>query len=162
MTQETIDLTTPEGKAALKRAQGGMVLENRKVTKSDREKLEDAFLAAWRVVAKDLPEPIPQYKFHPVRKWRFDFVFHAAHLDFALSEQHIKLAVEIQGGGFVKGGHVRGAQQEKDFEKLRAAARLGWIVLQYGSKAMGDPLKVAAEVAETLREKITTSQRSGE
>ncbi len=118
---------------------------NRKVSKSDRVKLEDAFLAAWRVVAKDLPEPILQFRFHKERKWRLDFAWHP------------KLAVELQGGGFVKGGHVRGAQQEKDFEKLRAAARQGWLVLQYGTKSMDDPYAVAAEVAEVLRERIKSA-----
>jgi len=123
---------------------------NRKVTKQDRASLEDAFLAAWRVVAKDLPEPARQWRFHMPRMWRFDFAWSKNATD-----TDCKVAVEIQGGGFVHGGHNRGAQQAKDHEKLNTAQADGWTVLQFGTKAMGDPYKVAAEVAEILRAKIT-------
>ncbi len=115
---------------------------NRKVTKQDRVKLEDAFLAAWRCVAKDLPEPERQYRFC-TRMWRFDYAWPDS-----------RVAVEIQGGSFVKGAHNRGASQAKDFDKLNRAAGHGWTVLQFNTKQMGDPYKVAAEVAEVLRERL--------
>lgn len=39
-------------------------------------------------VAKDLGiDIIPEYRFHPTRKWRFDFAI-----------PHIKVAIEIEGG----------------------------------------------------------------
>lgn len=56
--------------------------------------------------------------FHPTRKWR---------LDVAIAR--LKIGVEIHGGVFIRGGHSRGAQQVKDWEKANAAQIRGWIVL---------------------------------
>ena len=138
-----IDMTTEQFLAATGRVKDAKRQPNRKVTKSDRTKLEDTFLAAWRVVAIDLPQPTPQFKFHDKRKWRFDFAFEAQ-----------RIAVELQGGGFVRGAHNRGPQQAKDFEKINAAARFGWRVLQYGTIQMKHPYAVASEVADILRNVI--------
>lgn len=152
MANETIDLRTPGGRDKFTRAQGGMAPQgsdaikqptNRRVTKADRESLEAAFLKAWRCVAKDLEEPRRQFRFHETRRWRFDFSWCEG-----------MIAVELMGGGFVRGGHSRGAQQEKDYEKIREANKLGWVVLQFGTKAMGNPIAVALEVAEVLRAKL--------
>ena len=70
------------------------------------------------------PKMERQYKFHPARKWRLDF----ARLD-------AKTAVEIDGGEFmrkagIRGGHNRGAQMAKDYEKRNQAIILGWAVFQ--------------------------------
>ena len=66
-----------------------------------------------------------EYRFHPVRRWRFDF---------AIPE--IKLAVEYNGhGGFVKAGgisrHGSIIGMTGDAEKLNAAVGHGWRVLQF-------------------------------
>jgi hypothetical protein len=61
---------------------------------------------------------VPEYMFHPKRKWRFDFAF----LDS-------KVALECQGGLFTNGRHSRGAALLKEHEKLNAAACAGWRVL---------------------------------
>lgn len=118
--------------------------EGRKVTKSDRESLENAFIDAWRCLFKDLPEPVPQHRFHKTRKFRFDWAW----------PEH-KLAVECVGGCFIQGGHNRGVIQERDHEKLNLAQADSWVVLQYGTKAFKDPYRIAAEVAEVLRERMT-------
>ena len=65
-----------------------------------------------------LPEPVPEYRFDPDRKWRFDFCFVAS-----------KLAVECDGGLFVNGAHVRGAALLKDHEKKNRAATMGFRIL---------------------------------
>lgn len=67
-----------------------------------------------------LPVPREEYRFHPVRRWRFDFAFVAE-----------KVAVEINGGAFIRGGgrHTRGAGFRNDTEKLAEAAILGWKVI---------------------------------
>ena len=76
--------------------------------------LQDSiFLAALKQAG--IPTPVTEHRFHPVRKWRFDFCW---------PEQ--KLALEIQGGLFVKGRHSRGASMLKDYEKFNAAASMGW------------------------------------
>lgn len=67
-----------------------------------------------------LPTHEREYRFHPVRMWRFDIAWPS-----------IKLAAEVQGGIWVTGYHARGAGIEKDAEKLNEAALLGWLVLLF-------------------------------
>lgn len=71
-------------------------------------------------VLHGLPEPIPEYRFHPLRKWRADYCW-PLHM----------LLVEIDGGVWTGGRHTRGAGFIKDMEKLNAAALLGYRVLRY-------------------------------
>jgi hypothetical protein len=66
----------------------------------------------------NLPGAQAEYAFHPLRKWRFDF---------AWTEKRV--ALEVQGGIFVAGRHSRGAALLKEWEKLNAAARMGWRIL---------------------------------
>lgn len=73
-------------------------------------------LAFWR--SEHLPPAVTEYKFHPARKWRFDFAF--------VNE---KLAVEVQGGIYTGGRHTRGAALKKEWEKLNLAAIMGWRIL---------------------------------
>ena len=68
--------------------------------------------------ALKLAEPEAEYRFHPVRKWRFDYAWPAQ-----------KLALEVQGAIFINGRHTRGAALLKEHEKLNTAAALGWRVL---------------------------------
>lgn len=81
-----------------------------------------------------LPEPVAEHKFHPTRKWRFDYAW----LDQ-------RVALEVQGGLFVQGRHSRGAALLKEHEKLNAAAALGWRVLFVTPKqiANGEALQIA-------------------
>lgn len=62
----------------------------------------------------------PQYKFHPTRKFRFDF---------AILEH--KIAIEYEGGTWSKSRHTSGAGYARDVEKYRLALLLGWKVLRY-------------------------------
>lgn len=66
----------------------------------------------------DLPWPVAEYRFHPTRKWRFDYAWVEA-----------KLALEVDGGIWTGGKHGRGAGIVKDQEKRNAAACLGWRLL---------------------------------
>jgi very-short-patch-repair endonuclease len=62
-----------------------------------------------------------EYKFHPERKWRFDFAIPS-----------LKCAVEFNGGVFDRNGsHTSLEKIGKDNEKLNAASVLGWKVLRY-------------------------------
>lgn len=65
-----------------------------------------------------LPIPVAEYRFSPPRKWRFDYAF---------VDQ--KVALEINGGLFVRGKHSRGVGQLRDFEKWSEAAAQGWRVI---------------------------------
>jgi hypothetical protein len=68
-----------------------------------------------------LPEPTPEYTFHPTRGWKFDYAFPAE-----------RLAVEIEGGIWKKGGgaHSHPLNIERDIEKYNEAAILGWRILR--------------------------------
>lgn len=67
-----------------------------------------------------LPAPVREHRFHPERKWRFDFAF---------LEQ--KVAAECEGAIYVNGRHTRGSGFEKDCEKYNAATLLGWRVFKF-------------------------------
>ncbi len=68
-----------------------------------------------------------EYKFHPVRKWRFDFAW-----------TDIQLAVEVEGATWAQGRHTRGSGFEKDCEKYNTAVLLGWRVLRVPSGWVDD------------------------
>ena len=70
--------------------------------------------------AYGIEQPVTEYKFHLVRKWRFDFAW-----------PKWMLAVEIDGGAFIQGRHNRGKGFVSDQEKGNAAIELGWRVLHY-------------------------------
>ena len=70
--------------------------------------------------------PEQEYKFHPTRKWKFDFCF----------PLH-KVAVEIEGGAWSKGRHTRGSGFVKDMEKYNAATELGWKILRFSPNDLG-------------------------
>jgi hypothetical protein len=62
---------------------------------------------------------IPEHKFHPERRWRFDFAAPGA-----------MVALEIEGGVWVRGRHSRGAGMIADMHKYNAAVSLGWSVIR--------------------------------
>lgn len=68
-----------------------------------------------------------EVRFHPERRWRFDFAWAAD-----------KVAVEIEGGTWIAGGHSRGAAFEADCIKYAEAAILGWMVLRVTNHMVED------------------------
>jgi very-short-patch-repair endonuclease len=70
-------------------------------------------------VEMGLPAPIPEYKFHEERKWRFDYAW-----------PDLRIALEVEGGVWSGGRHTSAAGFVKDMEKYNAAAALGWRVLR--------------------------------
>lgn len=110
-------------------------------------KLEEKFIAA--LEGCGLPEPEREFRFHPTRRWRFDFAWKSE-----------KVAVEIQGGlysapvfchvckarvmqrtrygklfpVFQGTGHTSGKAFDDDVEKYLEAAALGWTVITLSSK----------------------------
>ena len=89
------------------------------------------------------------------RKFRFDF---------ALMDR--KIAIEVEGGIWIRGAHVRGRKFEQDCEKYNLAAKLGWTVLRYSTEmvirgdAIADILElVRPERAQALREELIERSR---
>jgi hypothetical protein len=75
-----------------------------------------------------IPEPVAEFRFAAPRRWRFDWAWGES-----------KVALEIQGGIFTSGRHVRGAAMLKEYEKLNTAASLGWRVLFVTPKQLSEP-----------------------
>ena len=87
------------------------------VTRSASESHLEALLAL-QIRAAKLPEPVREFRFHPVRRWRYDFAWLDA-----------KLLCDVQGGLYGQGRHVRAAGYENDAQKAAAAVLLGYRVL---------------------------------
>lgn len=69
--------------------------------------------------AESLPKPVAEFRFHPTRKWRFDWCW---------PDQ--KFALELEGGVYANGRHTRGKGYENDCRKYNSALLLGWKVLR--------------------------------
>ena len=69
--------------------------------------------------AAGLPDPVPEWRFDPTRRWRFDWAFVVW-----------KIALEVEGGAYSQGRHTRGKGFIADMEKYNAAAIDGWCVLR--------------------------------
>jgi hypothetical protein len=82
--------------------------------------------------------PVPEYEFHPTRKWQFDYAFPL-----------LKIAVEIEGGIWRQGGgaHSHPLNIERDIEKYNAAAILGWRVLRYAPEDIGNAINDLRRIA---------------
>ena len=63
--------------------------------------------------------PVEEFRFCETRKWRFDFAF-----------PDKKVALEVEGGVFSQGRHVRGAGFIADLAKYNQAASMGWRILR--------------------------------
>lgn len=83
--------------------------------------------------------PEREYRFHPTRRWRFDFAF-----------PDLLLAVEVEGGLYVQGRHSRGAGMEADLEKYGEAQRLGWTIYRCSPRMVknGSAIQVILELVE--------------
>lgn len=118
-----------------------------KKTKARQTKNKPQITDVFTVICKtDLGvECVKEYKFHPTRKWRFDF---------AIPEH--KIAIEIDGGVWNYGRHNRAQGYLADMKKFNAAASLGWIVLKFTpdeqySRATFDIIKQTIKTIENER-----------
>lgn len=60
---------------------------------------------------------VKEYKFHPVRKWRFDYAIPSA-----------LVALEVEGGVWTGGRHTNPKGFLGDMEKYNTATLMGWAV----------------------------------
>ena len=96
-----------------------------------RSKLEALFI--WHMRVSGVPAPVEEYRFHALRKWRFDFAW-----------PELMLAVEIDGGEYIQGRHFTPKGVATDLEKMLAADRQGWTVLHY----LGSDVKSGHAIAD--------------
>ena len=64
-------------------------------------------------------ECVKEYKFHPDRRWRFDYAF-----------PEYKIALEVEGGVWTQGRHTRAQGFLGDIEKYNTATLMGWRVFR--------------------------------
>lgn len=101
---------------------------------------ERQFIRLWQLLAPGQPEPATQHRFCDFRRWRFDF---------AWPERMV--AVEIQGGHWSGGRHVRGKGYQADCEKHNAATLRGWRLLHFTSDDLDHrPVEVVEQVKALL------------
>lgn len=90
--------------------------------RAKRERLELAMLQQLKALKLDLGM-VREWKFDEVRAWRFDFAWPAR-----------LMALEVEGGIWSEGRHVRARGFIADAEKYANAAIYGWRVI----RASGD------------------------
>lgn len=64
-------------------------------------------------------ECVKEYKFHPKRRWRFDYAI----------PDHM-IALEVEGGVWTGGRHIRAQGFLGDMEKYNTATLMGWRVFR--------------------------------
>lgn len=84
-----------------------------------------------------IPQPLMEFKFASdvefvgkdgrtrTRSWAFDFAWF-----------NEKVALEVEGGIFIGGGHTRGSGFKKDMAKYNMAASRGWRVIRCQPKEL--------------------------
>jgi very-short-patch-repair endonuclease len=105
------------------------------MTKSVRSQAEERLAEA--LAAAPLPgwDLVREYRFHPTRRWRFDFAFPSQ-----------KLGIEVDGRGY----HQTHQGVRNDCVKFNEAARLGWRVLRFPGTDKAKAAEWAALIVEIL------------
>lgn len=98
--------------------------------------LEEKLLLQIRLAG--LPEPEREQRFHPVRKWRADFMW-----------RRQQLIVEVEGGTWQVGRHQRPEGFERDCRKYNEAALRNWKVLRF-TRAMIESGEALAQIMRGL------------
>lgn len=88
---------------------------------------------AFQCRAIGLPAPVLEYRFHPPRRWRVDACWPA-----------LWLAVEIEGGVFTRGRHIRPSGFLRDAEKYNQLALDGYTLLRFTPAQVRDGIAVTA------------------
>ena len=88
--------------------------------------------------ALGLPIPEKEYRFAPPRRWRADYFF---------ANQVRPLAVEVEGGLYSGGRHVRGKGAENDMAKYNEMSIMGISLLRFTPQQVEK-----GEAAQKIRE----------
>lgn len=79
-----------------------------------------------QLLSAGVPQPSREMPFLADRGWRFDFAWPGS-----------MVALEVEGGQWVRGRHTRAMGYERDCEKYSEAAIAGWLVV----RATGDMVR---------------------
>lgn len=85
-----------------------------------------------------IPEPTPEFRFCGDRKWR---------TDFAWTDE--RLALEVEGGLWVKGRHNRPKSMIDEMSKYNRLAMIGWRLLRCTPQQLE-----SGEIMGTIREAL--------
>lgn len=91
-------------------------------------------LAHLRIAGHPIPEA--EVRFHPTRKWRFDFAYPLR-----------LIAIEIEGGIYAGGRHTRGSGFAEDVRKYNSATLNGWHLIRLTGEMVetGEAVEVIAD-----------------
>jgi hypothetical protein len=78
-----------------------------------------------------LPGGMVEYRFAPPRRWRWDLCW---------PDRHLLVAVEVNGGLWVRGRHSRAKGAEADYCKNAAGILLGWRVFWCSTEQLNSGL----------------------
>ena len=88
------------------------------------------------------PGWLAEHRFHPPRRFRFDY-----------AHPGMKIALEVDGGLWVRGRHSRGKGQIADMEKGNLACMDGWYVLHFTPQHVksGEILTIMRQMVESRK-----------
>lgn len=72
-------------------------------------------------------ELVPEFQFHPTRKWRFDWII-------TNESRTVKIAIEYEGIFSEHSRHTNKIGYSNDATKYREAVILGWQLLRYDAR----------------------------
>jgi very-short-patch-repair endonuclease len=110
--------------------------------------LED--LLAQQMKFAGLPEPEREYRFAPPRRYRADFAY-----------PDKMILIEVEGGVWTNGAHVRGKHYTSDCSKYNLAATMGFRVLRFTGEMIKSGLALRT-IEEVLNEKQSDLQKTFE
>lgn len=104
--------------------------------------LEGMFAVYVGMLAPDLAaRMVAEYRFAPPRRWRFDFAWPAATGG---------VAVELHGGLWSSGAHVRPIGVQRDLQKHNAAVVLGWRLLYFSTDDLSNDPETCIDMVRQL------------
>jgi very-short-patch-repair endonuclease len=109
---------------------------------SNKEKLVETFVSLWSQLGG--PALVREFRFDAIRRWRFDFAHEGA-----------RVAIEINGGVWSHGRHVRGSGYLRDREKVNTATLAGWRVFELGTgQVTPEAVQKIIEVINATRDSV--------
>lgn len=116
----------------------------KQVEREEKESLKRLFETRWKQLGG--PELQPEYKFHPVREFRFDYAY---------TQNGLKVAIELEGGVWQeeKSGHTTGKGYTKDCIKYNLASLDKWRLFRFTTDMLtNDPAGHLGPVIELIKE----------